>query len=315
MSKAKKVLFEAEGLTVFENSTYTVQHRPDPSAPSGFQSMGATKLPSDGIDETFYARWIGEIGDEGIWDTGFYEHSPMYAGLEEAEVKKIVDRRIERVLEPYRKVTGNKDAFALGHPSVSKIGFKVWEGQTLNTRNPKDVMTLYFALLKRKVVVDDNLGDTSYDSAPYRISNMNESVTNQEKEAVSEMDAIFEFKMLQKNDQERLRLILNYVGLNIDTDSKPSAQALSFKRLIKRKDDLEAFLRIAEESESEKGLDKLAVYDKLKTQARTGGELTRAKNGVYFYEEVEIGADLKVAADVIAKQAKFKDIKAKILLD
>ena len=70
-----------------------------------------------------------------------------------------------------------------------------------------------------------------------------------------------------------------------------------------------------EETNDEIGRAKISLYIKLKEAYSRNNKVTKNTNGIYFYENTEIGPDLKAAASNIAKTADLKDIKRELLLE
>ena len=318
MAKDNEVLFELHGLTVRANTVYTVQHRLDMSAPSGFIQHGATKLPSAGVGDTFYCRWRGVEGAPGlgVWDTGFYFNSPLYEGLPDKEVNEKVENLIKTVVEPYRRSVGNDTAFdqAKDPDSIETTAFRVWEGKQFRTSDPVQVMELYFSLLTRHIVTSENEGDTTFDTAAYRIIDIDDAVSRKEEVATQEFEAIGEFQKLLHTDKNKLFKILLWEKVNVDENMTHSALQSLFKQRMGDKAKVNSFLQTVEDCNKKQGQEKIEIFAKLKDQWSKGDKITKTPGGLYFYKEMELGSSLRNAAENISKQKNLKEFKQALLL-
>jgi hypothetical protein len=318
MSSEKKVLFTVNGFEVKANSIYKIADKPDGDAPSGFQALGVTKLPSAGVDESFQVPFkeIGSNGD-GVWDTGFSEYSPCYADMDEAVVKAQVKVLKENLLKPYIASTGKKDAFEEGNEEFfKKMNFKVFSGQNLNTASIHDRMTLYFALRAHQVAPEGRQGDSKYREAAYVIVDKNKAVNEKDKRRTMKFNAIGLFITLYQQDRERLFSILTWIGFNIsESTDQLTLNGMFDEYLQVSPDRAEAFINTEKESQTKIGLEKLLVYKKLRETATKSTKITKIPNGSYFYEgDIELGVDLKSSAENIAKLASLTKVKKDLLL-
>ena len=63
-------------------------------------------------------------------------------------------------------------------------------------------------------------------------------------------------------------------------------------------------------------MDKIAVYSCLKNELRKPkSRVEKTSQGVLFFEDTEIDADIRSAAENIAKNSKLKEVKTKLLLE
>lgn len=316
-----KVLFEVHGFEVYSDTTYVVRDKEDLNAPSGFIKAGITKLPSDGVGETFQCAYVKKSATTGVWDTGFRDYSPCYSNIsDKKKVERTVETLLKNVVEPYEKHVGEKGE--LDHKNDefwSRRSFEVYTGQPFDTSNPEDVLTLYFALMTRQLTPKGKEGDSSYKQSSFIVVDINKDIKRKDEKAADFFEAVGVFQHLQKSDKPRLLSILNYSGLPVAPDIEKKAFQGIFNEYLTQSgnnnsNNTKTFLELVEETESEEGRSKIEIYLNLKDSFKKGGKVSKSSNGVYFYQEDEIGPDLKAAAGNIVKQKELEHIKRDILL-
>jgi len=316
--KDKEVLFELHGFKVRKNSLYTVQHRPDLDAPTGYQEMGSTKLPSEGVGDTFYCLFKqaeGAARGIGSWDTGFYSLSPCYQGLTTEESEEKVEVLVENVLEPYRKVVGDDKAMShTDDKSIEKTPFRVWEGRVFRTESPVDVLHLYFAFMRRQLVPTHLEGDTTFNGAAFRISDVNKDIKKRDQDASTEFKAIGAFQKMLYTDKEMLYKVLRYLGMEIATETSEEALQGVFKQYLSNVNNLKTFNMVLDDMKKESGKAKIELYSILKNKVRKGGDLS-ITDGIIYYKDIEVGKDLKSAAGRISKEADLENVKNDLLFE
>lgn len=315
----KELLFELYGFEVYSDSRYVVKDKEDLDAPSGFIQAGVTKLPSDGVGESFQCYYKRTSATTGVWDTGFYIYSPCYEHIRsEAEKQVIVDRLMKGVVEPYRKATGNPNA--LDHSDNEfwkKTNFQVYTNQVFTTSNPSDVLNLYFALKTRYLTPKGQEGDSRFNQSAYVVVDIDKDTKRNDEKTSNFYRAVGVFENLLREDRKRLISILNYSGLVVASEIDDDAFRGLFDqhlRSVNNSKNVDMFLKIVNETETEIGRATVDLFLCLKKSFNRNNKVTKNPNGVFFYEDTEIGPDLKAAASNIAKQAEFKDIKKELLL-
>jgi hypothetical protein len=311
---SKKVLFKLHGFEVLKDSIYLVVDKPDYDAPSAFIERRVTKLPSDGVGVSFQAPYKRITNSMGVWDTGFDEMSPCYAGIAESVKKEIVKGLVQNVVEPYQKLVGDSNALLSNNDEFYlKMNWEVHEGKVFKTSDPVDVVALYFALLSRELSPKDRKDDPAFLSSAYMIIDVNDNVRKRDEAASLEFEAIGLFEQIYQNDKKQLNQILFYLGRNVDENIKISALRSLFKAyLAGGPSNTEAFLNLVKECNTEKGLTKINVYHMLKTNFGRNPKLSKAE-GMIYYNDVQIGPDLKSAANNIAVNPQLDQIKKEIM--
>lgn len=316
-------LFTINGFTVRENSSYVIKDKRDMDAPSGFINYkgGVSKLPSKGVSEMFQVRFVptDASGKNGVWDTGFDEFSPCYADVPNVEAKAIAKGLTTHVLEPYRKATGNPEAFEkkLGdHSFFDSLNFKIYAGKTYNTNNPKDRLELYFGLRTGQLTPKGQEGNTKFNDSAYVVIDIEGNTKVQNEKAIEKFKAIGSFTGMLTSDRIRLQSILRYLNVNFAPNIDDMTLLGMFNDKVES-NGVEGFVnqfnKLVEETNDKQGLEKVLLYSKLR-DTNLRGKLEKSTSGVYFYDGIEIGADLKNAAIAIAKESKLIQVKKALLL-
>lgn len=316
-AEKKTLLFEINGFEVYSNSTYLIKDKKDGDAPTGFVNAGVSKLPSDGIDESFQCRFhpTSPDGKKGSWDTGFYEFSPCYIGVDQKRVKEIVASLRKNVLVPYQKFMGDENAMEHTNPeSLKHTNFKVKSGRVFNTNHIPDVMELYFALRAHQVAPIGSQGDSKYRGASYIVVDTTKAVKDNEEKINSTFDAITLFSTVHTSDKDKLYAILYWMDMKpSESISKGTLSNLFFEVIKDSQQKCETFINLVAECEQPIGREKVFIHKYLKENFTKSPKITKQPNGMLFWEEHEIGADYKSAAENLAKSPGFADIKKEIL--
>jgi hypothetical protein len=317
-TKKDNVLFTIDGFEVRRDSTYQILNKRDGDAPSGFLKAGVTKLPSDGVGDTFSCKYVRRPGSkEGVWDTGFYSYSPCYSGKSKEEIEVIVDRLTEVIVRPIEQIVGEGKLAHTNNQFWDSKRFFITSGMILNTENPEDVLKLYFSLMTNNLTPKGSEGDSAYSNSSYIVQDTSKVKKLKDERAENKFKAIGVFHALIENDPAKLGMILNYLGLNYSESVENSTLMAMFDEYISSGEDrLISFNSAVEESKTKPGMDKIAVYSCLKNELRKPkSRVEKTSQGVLFFEDTEIGADIRSAAENIAKNSKLKEVKTKLLLE
>lgn len=315
-SQEKNLLFEIDGIKIYEGSIYVVTDKPDADAPSGFIKKGISKSPSSGVDESFQCTYIPTSATTGVWDTGFHEYSACYKGQSIDTVKIKVKNLKKQIVDIYEKSIGQEGA--LDHTNDTFWGsknFKIFTDKVFNTADPEDRLALYIGLLTKSLTPKELEGDSKYNTSSYLLTDKTKAVKHKDKLAIDLFKAVGIFQELLKNDKTRLLAILNYLDLIITPKADDESIIGMGSEWLQRDDNkkVPAFLRMVEQTETEKGRDTIEVYIKLKESFGRGNLVTKNSKGHYFYKDQEIGADLKSAAQNIAKTKALSEVKKELL--
>ena len=319
MKGKEELLFEINGFKVYNNRVYYVKDKVDYDAPSGFQKAGVTKLPHDGVTDSVTIRFkaTDSQGKEGVWDTGFYAASPIFRNMSTAQAEVIAKSNRKNVADPYIQHTSIRGD-SLSHASSNdwwdgKI-IRLYSGRTFSTAKPDERFELYCALLADKLTPEGQQGNTKFKSSSYLVIDIAQNKKRRDEIADMEFEAIGNFMGLLKTDKPGLLKLLDYVGLTVSESVTESTLRTMFKDFIGNSESkMKLYLRMAEEFSEEEGRAKVDIYQALKRRYPNKG-VTKSRTGEFLYDGVEIGGDLKTAAQNIASRSEYADIKDALIL-
>lgn len=321
MNKEKDLLFEVDGFKVYSNSVYFVKDKIDYDAPSGFEKEGVSKLPHDGVTHTFTAKFAAtdSQGKEGTWDTGFFSGSNCFRNLSRSQAEIEAKSNWERVAKPYLVYNSMEESVL--SPSATnewwdKKLMEIHSGKTFNTSKPNEVFELYFALLNGVLTPEGQEGNAKYrfPKSSYVIIDIESKRKRKDEINDFMFEAVGTFTGLLKTDRTGLNKLLDYVGLTVSETVSESALKTMFRDFIESSESkMKLFLKVAEEFQSDAGREKIELYKILKSRYPAKG-VTKSNSGEFLFEGLEIGGDLKTAAQNIATRTEFSDLKKTLIL-
>lgn len=315
----KKALFSVNGFTVKEDSIYVLKDKKDMDAPTGYIQAGVSKLPSRGVGDTFEVRFISrDQGRTGVYDTGFHEYSDCYKALSAEEKKPIVAALKKNLLTPFRNAIGDPRAYENGlegEEFIKKQRFNIHSDKTYNTSDIISAMELYFGLLTRQITPKGEEGNSAYEDSSYVVIDISKDRTVKDERALNKFRAIASFGSMYVHNRERLFNILKYVGMVFQPSIEEGVLIGMFNNYLENNNDdkTDMFNSLVTETESQAGLEKVAIYSALKDLSLKGTVLSKV-SGIYFYDGIEVGSDLKNSAENINKNSKLQQIKRALLL-
>lgn len=313
---AKKEIVDVNGLLIKTESVYKVTGKKDTSAPSGFQTLGVTKLPSDGISHNFECRYVitDPATGTGVYDTGLYEESPCYANASKTEVKERIKKLKEFIVDPYERRYGKG---TLSHSNTefwSTTGVRsIAEGDLLSTEDIDQLLTLYIAMQSYELTPRDKVGNPKYNQSQYCIEDREQvrSIKDERNEAA--MNAINDFMGLLKENKGLLINMLKYAkinGITEETNDK-TLQSVFYEWINKSTDNVEEFSRLVEVANNPKKKDVFAIYALL--QRAVAKKVVTYAGGVINYKGTVLGGDMKTAAHNLNSNDDFNSIKIELL--
>lgn len=314
MAIEKKVLFEVNGFTVREDSVYLIKDKKDGDAPSGFVEEGISKLPGVGINDSFQIPFHMTGEGTGVWDTGFYVYSPCYAGVDVGEQKLIVENLVKNVVKPYRNYISDGDIFSKGgSEDFTNLNFSIHSGKIYMTSKPEQVLELYFALRSNIVAPKGEEGNAVYNGTHFVVVDSTKSTTVKNENTLNFFKAASMFSTLYNSDKDGLHNLLFWIGVpNVSATADEAVLSSVFAEYSKsRPDIIKSFLDGAVDLNNEFFKAKIKVYKKLKQYK--GSRLQKLSNGIYYFDDMEIGADYKGAAENIIKNRELVAIKDEFL--
>lgn len=309
-------LFTVAGFEVKEGGSYMIKDKKDLNAPIGFVKEGISKVPGNGIAETFHCNYISEnVNTPGVWDSGFFAYSPCYRGQPSEAVNKEIENLMKNVVEPYQKAVGKPDALLTQENEFwESLRFEIHTKKIFNVDSPQSRLELYFALRSYQAAPMDKQLEGKYRNASYVVQDSTHIVKKEHVKSNELFKTIGLFMKMYETQKPLLFLILNYMGLTVSEEIDEETLVGMFKEFLDTSFELQSkFISLCKESEKEAGKAKFDIYKKLQKIAGRGGKLVKAPSGTFFYDEQEIGPDLKSAAENISKVSELDDVKKAIL--
>lgn len=316
MSK-KEVIFEINGFQLKTNSIYKIADKFDAEAPSGFVEEGVTKLPSEGVGNTVYCRFISTNPSDpsvGIWDTGLYQQSPCYEDLEDDKISEQVAQLEKFIVKPFSKKYGakvdldpNDDDFWNTKPVY------LTAKRTFNTAKIDDLLELYIAMRNYSLTPKGSEGDPAYSDSQYLIVDSDKNTEFKKNQASEEIDAYMHFGRILSESNDKLIKVLMYVGLNVTNTMDPDNLKYTFKEhLSTSKLNSAEFNKLCESLSDPRVEDKITLYKVLVDKYKNGTNITRKSNGKFYFDNTEIGESLKNAAENISISKDLEKIKEEL---
>lgn len=312
MSK-EKVLFEIDGFQVCEGRIYKIYNKPDANAPTGFVKMGTTKLPSEGIGDVFPFRHV-----DGIWDTGFHAASPCYRGMSPAEIKGLVDSRRKNILIPLQQARGVADLFEhTNQKSLDEAMFSIDVDASFSADDLVHRMTLYVALLNKKVTPKAKQHSPQYRHSAYLIEDSTRASKISHESEIAHIKSLRLFEKMYQADPESLKVILEWLDMQGFVEGNSDSDVITAIFNMKIKGDpttATRFINCVEEVQSKaSGHTKYYIFSKLNKMKGKSSQFVAGTNGRWYYAGIEVGADLKTAAEAIAVKSDLAGLRDEIL--
>lgn len=288
---------------------YEVVPKYDADAPDGFKAHRTTKLLSKSAGRSILT--VPFIEEVGLWDTGLYEDSPMYAGLSKEDKENKLRSIKELIVEPYVNIYGeerldptNIDSEFWNLSSKSSFKIDLWRGRIFNTRKPEELLQLFIAISLGKLAPKEYENEYLYNQAQFCVENKDEVKTLKQEKDLQEIEAYFKFKTLLEEGSDKLPLVMNYLGIKTPSNRDKGLTTQIFKAYADRKgfeyDNRSLFLETVDKINTKEGYEELQIYKMLQDLYKRGA-VTRS--GEYYYlegEEMATGS-LKNCAEKVQK--------------
>jgi hypothetical protein len=303
-----RVLCEVNGLQIRSNAIYQIVGKEDQTAPDAYRDMGTSKLPNPDIGS--YAGCMFDWSS-GTYDTGFFESSACYRGINSEVKKREVALRKKYIMQPYEDVVG---IGKLEHTNLEfwdNFSCFIREGDALFTSDPVQLFQLYVLIQSKHVMPKELEGSPDYPPAMYCIQDQHHVVDVKQKRVEQRMKATAKFMNLRETDYARLTRLLLWVGVDVtDLDRRMASPMFDdYLNDARHPHNAEMFVELCESSLEE--YDKLNLYYLLTGLLRRG-RLTKGSTG-YSLEGYDLGPNLKEAAGMLAKDKAMADARLKVL--
>lgn len=318
MSNKKELVFEINGFQIKTNSLYKIIGKEDASAPSGFVEEGVTKLPSEGVANSVPCRYhiIDAATKQGVWDTGLHEASPCYHDKSTEEVKAIVSNLRKYIVNPYKKVNGksqdldhNDDEFWVN------FSVNLFNGRVFNTNKVKDLLDLFLAVNNYSLTPKGKEGDPKFKTSDYSIVDIEKATDFKKQKASDKMNAVMNFVKLEAKNRTLLLNLLYYNELKVSDSIDPQTLNFSFQEWLERKPQNPTLFNSSYEKVTEdvKFEEKVNLFKKLNVLFKAEKGVTKKTNGKYYFRDVELGTDLKHAAENLLVDTELSETKQEII--
>lgn len=238
---------------------YTLDNRPDPSAPAGLREM--TKYPFEG-NETKQRISFNEITT--MYDTGFYEHSPCLKVIPEAQREELVKAYIKHIKTPFEKQRNADLNPKESNEFWESFYITAWVNKQFDTNNITELVELFYILNLGIACEADERNPIIRQDAQFIISSPSK-VKGKVKESVNKRkNSVLKFLTLLDTDRDKLDLVLQWIGK--DNPSKVSSDDLSaiYYQVINDKNEgikfCEQFLLALDEYDTSAGKEKMEWF-------------------------------------------------------
>jgi hypothetical protein len=310
MAAKSKPTIKVNGVDLKVDSLYTIIHKPDSSAPKAYKEEGVSKTP-----HPYIADFISCVYKNNRWDTGFYEQSECYRGMNPAERKVIVKDIQEKLVKPLEALYGEGALDHNNNDFWDNWGFEVRQDKPIDTSDPEQLLGVYMGLLHGKLAYEDEMKASRFNGAMFALSNRSEKVNRQEENRLQKSLVIANALSLFDTNKDMLFKILSYVGLNvqedidklglntiidswINTQGKGITRARNFNDTVKMADTV-------------KGKKILSAHKELKDLYNKG--IVVREGGVLKANGVELGNNFKEAASNVVKDKKLDTLIVQLL--
>lgn len=295
-----------------DDRIYEVVSKYDADAPDGYKEHRTTKLLNDSAGRnTVVAAYDSNLG---LWDTGLYEGSPMYRGMNEEKKKQLVQQVNELIVEPFENLYGEgkldpRDKESKFWNVVDESSFKVdlYKGKIFNTNNVLERLQLFIALAQKDLAPKEHESSPIFNTAQFCIEDKDKVRDDKVEKDTLELEANGQFFSLLQNPRD-LKYILNYVGVkNVDVENKSVAIPM-FKRWIENKgqsyQNQKMFLEAVSMNGTKVGKKELEYFTKIETLIKKGAIIKVNEN--YMLGDIELGNNPKGCAINVAKDTKIQ---------
>lgn len=254
-----KVEFQVANSIIEIGAKYTLDYRPDPSAPEGMKSM--TKFPFEGND-TIEKVYFNDTRRQ--YDTGFYIESPCLAVIPAAKREEILKLYIKHIKQPYERQFNANLSPEEANTFWEDYYIKGWVNKQFDTTNINDLLELFYILNMGLACEKDEKNPQLRKDAQFVISSPSK-VKNKSKELINlRKTSYLKFNAILAGDRDKLDLVLQWIGK--ENPSKVASEDLDsiYYQVINDKNDgikfCEQFLTALDEYETPIGKEKMEWF-------------------------------------------------------
>lgn len=308
-----KVEFRVANSVIELGAKYTLDYRPDPSAPEGMKKM--TKFPFEGND-TVEKVYFNDARRQ--YDTGFYEESPCLSVIPSEGREDLVKLYVKHIKIPYEKQFNVKLTPDETNTFWEDYYIKGWINKQFDTTNINDLLELFYILNMGVACEKDEKNPALRKDAQFIISSPSK-VKNKSKELTkTRTKSYLSFNTLLNGDRDKLDLILQWIGK--ENPSKVSAEDLDaiYYQVINDKNDgiafCEQYLTALDEYETDRGREKMEWFYGIKRLFGLKKIKKTARGFVTSDQEIFLGNTLQdVSAFCINENSQQHSIVTELL--
>lgn len=254
-----QVEFQVANSIIELGAKYTLDYRPDPSAPEGMKAM--TKFPFEGND-TIEKVYFNEARRQ--YDTGFYEESPCLSVITKERREDLVKAYVKHIKLPYEKQFNVKLTPDEINTFWEDYYIKGWVNKQFDTTNINDLLELFYILNMGVACEKDEKNPTLRKDAQFVISSPSK-VKNKSKELINtRKNSYLKFNTILTTDRDKLDLVLQWVGKENPSEVKSDDLDAIYYQIINDKNDgiafCEQFLTALDEYDTDKGKEKMEWF-------------------------------------------------------
>ena len=290
-----KVEFQVANSMIELGAKYTLDYRPDPSAPEGMKKM--TKFPFEGND-TVEKVYFNDARRQ--YDTGFYEESPCLSVIPSERRDELVKLYVKHIKLPYEKQFNVKLTPDEINTFWEDYYIKGWINKQFDTTNINDLLELFYILNMGVACEKDEKNPVLRKDAQFIISSPSK-VKNKSKELTkTRTKSYLSFNTLLNGDRDKLDLILQWIGK--ENPSKVSAEDLDaiYYQVINDKNDgiafCEQYLTALDEYDTDRGREKMEWFYGIKRLFGLKKIKKTARGFVTSDQEIWLGNTLQDAS-------------------
>ena len=280
-----KVEFQVANSMIELGAKYTLDYRPDPSAPEGMKAM--TKFPFEGND-TIEKIYFNDIRRQ--YDTGFYIDSPCLAVIPALKREDTVKLYIKHIKQPYEKQFNANLSPEEANTFWEDYYITGYINKQFDTTNINDLLELFYILNMGLACEKDEKNPSLRKDAQFIISSPSK-VKNKSKELINlRKKSYLKFNAILSGDRDKLDLVLQWIGKeNYSSVSSEDLDSIIYQIINDKNDGIkfcEQFLTALDEYETPVGKEKMEWFFGLRRLL--GIRKIKQKQGRYITADQEI---------------------------
>jgi hypothetical protein len=310
----KKVIVSPYEFDILTNTLYEVQNKYDSSAPEAYQKAKVTKNPSFKVENREGAAVWDDVKKN--WDTALYEDSNLLREAFAGNDLSIVVKSLKEYIVKENEKNLGKDK--LSHIASNETN-DFWDsyqinygaGTVFNTADPKDLMDLYYLMVKKRLTPKEMETHPEFLGSQYIIVNQEGALSREAEAELDRMESIATFYALLQNKKEDLLTILDYVGLSVSSETDKATLVKIFNNWVDKGQNEVVFKNTVNKYKSKEGEELFFIFRTLK-EFRKKNIVTLKADKIYLDGEfIENG--WKNAAEKIASDSELKELFQKFL--